>query len=84
MLALPQIGNNTIKLPLRKISQTNMANEHPENDINIVQLLKVAANILQTGFITAPKVRANREFKKLKQGKSIQAGTLNIGQLKDV
>ncbi len=26
-----------------------MANEHPENDINIVQLLKVAANILQTG-----------------------------------
>ena len=61
-----------------------MANEHPEIDINIVQLLKVAANILQTGFITAPRVRAKREFKKLKQGKSIQAGTLNIGQLKDV
>jgi len=50
-----------------------MAHEHLENDINIVQLLKVAANILQTGFITAHKVRAKREFKKLKQGKSIQA-----------
>ena len=49
MLPFPQIGNNTIKLPLRRIGQTNMANEHPENDINIVQLLKVAANILQTG-----------------------------------
>jgi len=61
-----------------------MANENPEIDINIVQILNVAANILQTGFLTAPRVRAKREFKKLKQGNSIQVGTLNIGKLKDV
>ena len=61
-----------------------MVNEHPEIDINIAQLLKVAAGILQAGFLTGPRVNAKRQFKKLKQGKSIQAGTLNIGQRKDV
>ncbi len=60
-----------------------MDNENPEIDINIVQILNVAANILQTGFLTGPRVRAKQKFKKLKQGNSIQVGTLNIGQLKD-
>ncbi len=60
-----------------------MANEKPEIDINIVPILNVAADILQTGFITGPRVHAKQEFKKLKQGKSIKVATLNIGQLKD-
>ncbi len=60
-----------------------MTNDNPEIDINIVELLKVAANILQAGFITSPRVQAKREFKKLKQGKSIKVATLNIGKLKD-
>jgi len=60
-----------------------MTNDNPEIDINIVELLKVAANILQAGFITSPRVKARREFKKLKQGKSIKVATLNIGKLKD-
>ena len=61
-----------------------MAKENPGTDINIVQVLNVAASILQTGFLTAPRVHAKQEFKKLKQGKSIQVATLNIGPLKDV
>ncbi len=60
-----------------------MANENPEIDINIVQILNVAASILQTGFLTGPRAHAKQEFKKLKQGKSIQVATLNIGPLKD-
>ncbi len=60
-----------------------MAKENPEIDINIVQRLHVAANTLQTGFLTGPKAHAKQEFKKLKQGKSIKVATLNIGQLKD-
>ncbi len=60
-----------------------MADENPEIDINIVQILNAAASILQTGFLTGPRAHARQEFKKLKQGKSIKAATLNIGQLKD-
>ena len=60
-----------------------MANENPEIDINIVQILDVAANTLQTGFLTGSKVHARQEFKKLKQGKSIKIATLNVGQLKN-
>jgi len=60
-----------------------MANENPEMDINIVQILHVAASILQTGFLTGPKAHARQKFKKLKQGKSIKVATLNVGQLKD-
>ncbi len=60
-----------------------MANENPEIDINIVQILDVAANTLQTGFLTGPKAHAKQEFKKLKQGKSIKIATLNVGQLKN-
>ena len=60
-----------------------MADENPEIDINIVQILNAAASILQTGFLTGPRAHARQEFKKLKQGKSIKVATLNIGQLKD-
>ncbi len=60
-----------------------MAGENPEIDINIVQVLNVAAGILQTGFLTGPRAHAKQEFKKLKQGKSIKVATLNIGQLKN-
>ena len=60
-----------------------MANENPEMDINIVQILNVAASILQTGFLTGPKAHAKQKFKKRKQGKSIKVATLNVGQLKD-
>ncbi len=60
-----------------------MANENPEIDINIVQILDFAANTLQTGFLTGPKAHAKQEFKKLKQGKSIKIATLSIGQLKN-
>ncbi len=58
-----------------------MANENLE--IDIVQILNVAASILQNGFLTGPMAHAKQEFKKLKQGKSIKVATLNIGQLKD-
>jgi hypothetical protein len=60
-----------------------MANENPEIDMNILPILHAAASILQTGFLTGPRVHARREFKKLKRGKSIKVATLNIGQLKD-
>jgi len=60
-----------------------MAGENPEIDINIVQVLNVAAGILQTGFLTGPRAHAKLEFKKLKKGKSIKIATLNMGQLKD-
>ncbi len=60
-----------------------MAKENPEIDINIVSLLNIAAGILQTGFITGPRVSARQKFKKLKQGNSIKVATLNLGQLKD-
>ena len=60
-----------------------MANENPKIDINIVQILNVATNILQTSFLTGPRANAKQEFIKLKQGKSIKVATLNVGQLKD-
>ncbi len=60
-----------------------MADENPQIDINIVQILRAAVSILQTGFLTGPRAHARQEFKKLKQGKNIRVATLNIGQLKD-
>jgi len=60
-----------------------MANENPEIDVNILPILHAAASILQTGFLTGPRVHAKREFKKLKRGKSIKIATIKIGQLKD-
>ncbi len=60
-----------------------MTDENPQIDINIVQILNVAVSILQSGFLTGPRAQARKEFKKLKQGKSIKLATLNIGQLKD-
>ncbi len=60
-----------------------MTDENPQIDINIVQILNAAASILQSGFLTGPRAQARKEFKKLKQGKSIKLATLNIGQLTD-
>ena len=60
-----------------------MAKEDPNTDINIVQVLNVAASILQTVFLAGPRARAKQEFKKLKQGKTIKVATLNVGALKD-
>ncbi len=60
-----------------------MANENSEIDINILQILNVAANTLQTDFLNSPKAQAKQKFKKLKQGKSIKIATLNVGQLKN-
>ncbi len=60
-----------------------MTDENPEIDINIVQILNAAASILQTEFLTGSRAHARQDFKKLKQGKSIEVATLNIGQLKD-
>ncbi len=48
-----------------------------------MSLLNIAAGILQTGFLTGPRLSARQKFKKLKQGNSIKIATLNIGQLKD-
>ena len=60
-----------------------MANEKKEVDINIVQVLDVAAKALHAGFLSGSRAHAKREFKKLKQGHRTQVATLNMGELKN-
>jgi hypothetical protein len=47
-------------------------------DINLVELVNLAANILDQLFIKAPKDKAKAAFKDLKQGKAHQLGTVNF------
>ncbi len=61
-----------------------MSDANPEIDINIVQILNVAASKLQTHFLTGSRGDAKQEFKKLKQGKRIKLASMNISHLEDV
>ena len=61
-----------------------MSDAKPEIEINIVQILNVAASKLQTHFLTGSRGDAKQEFKKLKQGKSIKLASMNISHLEDV
>lgn len=47
-------------------------------DINLVELVSLAANILDKLFIKAPKDKAKAAFKDIKQGKLIPLGTVTI------
>ena len=56
----------------------------PENsDIDIVKVVDVAAKILTSGFLSGPRDRAKQVFKKLKQGNSVEVGTVNMGPIKN-
>jgi len=56
----------------------------PENsEIDIVEVVNVAAKILKSGFLSGPRDRAKQAFKKLKQGNSVEVGTVNMGPIKN-
>jgi len=50
-------------------------------DINLVELVNLAAKILDQLFINAPKDKAKPVFKDIKQGKSFALGTVKIQEL---
>ncbi len=52
-------------------------------EIDIVEVVNVAAKILASGFLSGPRDRAKQVFKKLKQGNSVEVGTVNMGPLKN-
>ncbi len=58
-----------------------MADEQTQTDIDLIQILGAAAEILRSGFITGPKDRAKQVFKKIKRGDSVKIATLNLGTL---
>ena len=58
-----------------------MADEPTETDIDLIQILGTAVEILRSGFITGPKDRAKQVFKKIKRGDSVKIATLNLGTL---
>ena len=50
-------------------------------DINLIELVNMAAKILDQIFITAPKDKAKPVFKDIKQGKAFALGTVKIQEL---
>ena len=58
-----------------------MADENTE--IDVVKVVDVAAKILTSGFLSEPRDRAKQTFKKLKQGNSVELGTVNMGPFKN-
>ena len=58
-----------------------MADEQTETDIDLIQVVGAATEILQSGFIAGPKARAKQVFKKIKHGDSVKIATLNMGTL---
>jgi len=61
--------------------QVKMADDIPE--IDVVKIVEIAAKILQSTFLSAPRARAKQDFKKLKQGTGIDVGTVNMGPIKN-
>ncbi len=56
----------------------------PENsEINVVKVVDVAAKILTSVFLNGPRDRAKQTFKKLKQGNSVEVGTVDMGKFKN-
>ncbi len=56
----------------------------PENsEIDVVKIVDVAAKILTPVFLNGPRDRAKQTFKKLKQGNSVELGTVNMGPFKN-
>ncbi len=49
-------------------------------EIDVVRIVNIAAKLLHSLFLTGPKARAKKEFKKLKQGNSIEVGTVTMGK----
>ncbi len=49
-------------------------------NINIVQLVNLACNLLHQGFLKQPRDKAKALLKELKQGKRPKLGTLTIGE----
>lgn len=47
-------------------------------DLNLVELVNLAAKIVERLFIKAPKEKAKSNFKELKQGKNIDLGNVTI------
>ena len=47
-------------------------------DLNLVELVNLAANLFDRLFIKAPKEKAKTTFKEMKQGKSLDIGTVTI------
>ncbi len=58
-----------------------MVSETP--GIDVVRVVDVAAKILKSGFLSGPRDRAKQTFKKLKQGNSVEVGTVNMGPFKN-
>ncbi len=56
----------------------------PESsEIDVVKVVDVAAKILTSGFLSEPRDRAKQTFKKLKQGNSVELGTVDMGKFKN-
>jgi len=58
-----------------------MADE--KSEIDVIKVVDVAAKILKSGFLSGPRDRAKQAFKKLKQGNSVEVGTVNMGPIKN-
>jgi hypothetical protein len=53
-------------------------NEKQTIDLNLIELVNLAAKILSSVFINAPKDKAKPVFKGIKQGKTLPLGTIKI------
>ena len=65
----------------QKVIRRRMVPE--KSEIDIVKVVDVAAKILKSGFLSGPRDRAKQAFKKLKQGNSVEVGTVNMGPIKN-
>ncbi len=54
-----------------------------KSEIDVVKIVDVAAKILTSVFLNGPRDRAKQTFKKLKQGNSVEVGTVDMGQFKN-
>ena len=52
-------------------------------EIDVARIVNIAAKILKSGFLSGARDRAKQAFKKLKQGNSVEAGTVNMGPFKN-
>jgi hypothetical protein len=58
-----------------------MTTENPE--INVFKIVEFGAKVLNSGFLSGSRERAKQEFKKLKQGKLVEVGTVSMGKIID-
>lgn len=61
-----------------------MSDKPQQLNINIVQLVNLACNLLHQGFLKQPKDKAKALLKDLKNGKRLKMGNLTIGEKMEV